>query len=265
MLFALPRKVGLVHTQEYFNSAWVMLWKLRYGPLVNRSTALNLTSDGSKLYCSKDPKDGSVLIAEIYRDRVYDRFFEPKDGFTVVDVGAHVGIYTVKAANKVGKRGCVISVEPDPYNYRLLIENVKMNNLNKNVIPLNIALGNLKGKAKLYLGERGKCHSLLPISKRFIEVEVNTLDNVMQRLDLRHCDILKIDVEGYELEVLKGAQETLKNTSMVAVAAYHSTHEAGIVQEFLISKGFKTLCSKPHPDKAWYTFVYAWSKARTIR
>jgi len=265
ILFAVPSKLSLFLAKKDLNSTWVRLWesfllKFKYGPLINRSTALNLTPDASKLYCSKDPKDGSMLIAEIYGAKVYDQFFEPKEGFTVVDVGAHVGIYTVKAGRRAGKQGRVISIEPDPYNYKLLINNVRMNNLDKNVIPINIALGNFKGKARLYLGCRGKYHSLLPISRRFIEVDVNTLDGLMEELDLRRCDLLKIDVEGYELEVLKGAEDTLKNTSMVVVAAYHTPGEAKSVQDFLRSKGFTSFISRPYPKHDWYSFVYAWIK-----
>ena len=225
----------------------LFLDKFEYGPLVNRHTLLLLAPDLSKLYC---PIYDEWIVKEIYLGKVYDRFFEPNEGFTVVDVGAHVGIYTLKAARKVGKQGLLVSIEPDPYAYKFLVTNVKMNNFDQNVIPINIALADSEGKAFFYSSARpsrsayGSLKPFAKIEKKRIEVQVNTLDGVMKKLRLRHCDLLKIDVEGYELQVLQGAKNTLKNMSMVAVAAYHSEGEVEAVKNFLKSEGFRTVLSK---------------------
>ena len=66
----------------------------------------------------------------------------------------------------------------------------------------------------------------------------------MKRIGVKHCDVLKVDVEGYELEVLKGAEDTLKDTSAVVVAAWHTTDEEATVKRFLKSQGFRNVFSK---------------------
>jgi len=242
-----------IENHKMLKTLELFLGKFEYGPLVNRYTLLLLTPDLSKLYC---PIYDGWIVREIYLSKVYDRFFEPNAGFTVVDAGAHVGLYTLKAARKVGKEGLVVSFEPDPYAYKLLVANVKMNNFDQNVIPINMALADFQGKAVFYSSARpswGAYGSLEPfakIEKKRIEVQVGKLDDVMEKLRLRHYDLLKVDVEGYELEVLLGAQKTLKNTSMVVVAAYHSEGEVEAVKSLLKSKGFRTVFSKS-------SFVYA--------
>lgn len=234
------------------NLSWTKTLKLfldgfEYGPLVNRFTVLLLTPEGSKLYC---PMREAWLYREIHCYKVYDRFFEPKKGFTVVDVGAHVGIYTLKAAAKVGKQGRVISVEPNPWAWQYIVANARMNSFDRNVVPVNVALADFEGRANLYLSGFLTC-SLSPKYDKYIEVPVDTLDGLMKKLGLKKCDLLKLDVEGYELEILKGADNTLRSTSMVVVSAYHYAGEVETVRGLLKSKGFDTiLSSKGH--------VYAW-------
>ena len=90
-----------------------------------------------------------VLYEEIYLKNIY--FHEIiKEGMNIVDVGANIGAYTILAAEKVGKDGKVIAIEPEPRNYEQLLENIKLNNF-QNVIPKNIALTDHEGFEKLSL------------------------------------------------------------------------------------------------------------------
>ena len=134
------------------------------GPRINRSLVLALTPDCSKFYCPIT--NSEELFDEIYRDKVYDRFFEPGEVSKVVDVGAHVGAYTLRAARKVGKKGIVVSIEPDPLTFRILVANVKMNDLDQVVIPFNIALANFVGKTRLYVNPKDRWgNSLVPFGQ----------------------------------------------------------------------------------------------------
>lgn len=227
--------------------AWVKIGK-RFSRLfgcyarISRSFVLAFAPDGAKFYCPIS--DVYSLFKEIYLDEVYDKFFSPNDGHVVVDVGANIGVYTLKAAKNVGKQGTVVSIEPYPHTYELLIINVHMNNFDTNVIPINIAVSNFKGKKRFYLSSEPRGHSFEPISGNWIEVNVDKLDAIMEGLHLERCDLLKIDVEGHELEVLKGAKHTLKSTSKVVVAAYHEwafKGEEEAVKKFLRARGFRNV------------------------
>ncbi|MEM1661099.1 MAG: FkbM family methyltransferase [Candidatus Bathyarchaeia archaeon] len=89
--------------------------------------------------------DGGIIVREIYFEQVYDRFYRLQNDDVVVDVGAHVGLFTLKVAKSVK---LVLAVEPHPFNYRLLTVNVALNKLN-NVTPVKLALSSYSGKAKL--------------------------------------------------------------------------------------------------------------------
>lgn len=166
--------------------------------------------------------DGNIIICsledhlyewEIYHNSPYDRFFKPQKGDIVVDVGAHIGFYTLKAAKEVGCEGRVIAIEPEDKNYELLVKNIRINKY-KNVTPVKLALSDFDGNAPLFLKARSCSHSL--IGKTWItpivgttEVTVTTLDKLLQKLGIERIDLLKINVEGAELSVLKGCKKFL--------------------------------------------------------
>jgi len=185
----------------------------------------------------------STLIArEIYLEQVYDRFYRLQNDDIVVDVGAHVGLFTLKVAKSVK---LAIAAEPHPLNYKLLTMNIVLNKL-KNVIPVKLALSNYSGRACLYLSKDSTSHTLggwffRLRSGETLEVEVETLDRLIDELKVDKVTFVKIDVEGAELDVLKGSQRVLtENDSLfLAIAAYHYPEEALEVAEYLRTRGFK--------------------------
>lgn len=138
--------------------------------------------------------------------------FKPQKGDIVFDIGAHIGIYTLMAAKSIGKKGLVIAFEPDCENFQLLKKNVEANGF-KNVKLINAALGKTKTRRVFYISINPLWSSFSPpinISERKL-VQVTTLDNVMEELCLSHVDWVKIDVEGWELNVLEGGKNTISN------------------------------------------------------
>ena len=134
------------------------------------------------------------------------RYINPEPTWVFIDAGAHIGKYTVQLAKHVK---LVIAVEPHPFNYEYLQLNIRQNLL-ANVIAVNMALSSFEGKAPLYIGEKAGHHSL----KRnqgggYITVDVTTLDALVAKLSLDRVDYIKIDVEGAEMDVLKGGTNVL--------------------------------------------------------
>ncbi len=175
---------------------------------------------GYEFYCRLN-KDDFKLMA-LHEDEILDQF-NPKLGDTVVDVGAHIGLYSLIAAKRVGSSGKVIAIEPDPENCKLLRGNVEINKLT-NVTILELAAFSSTSKLKLYLPgkERGftKLSTLMAnraVTENFLEIDATTLDCLLVTQGITEVNWIKIDVEGAELEVLKGAAITLSESKDIAL------------------------------------------------
>jgi len=143
----------------------------------------------------------------------------------IVDVGAYIGTYTLVACKEGAQ---VIALEPDPDNYNVLRSNIELNGCTDRVKPLMIAAGSKEGLLPLYKGQSSATSSIVQgfrtaTSEVKTHVKVDTLDNILAREgsvhDLR-IDYLKIDVEGAEVDVLRGTEETLKRTRYLQIEVY---------------------------------------------
>ena len=134
-----------------------------------------------------------------------------KDGMTVVDIGANLGYFTVIAAGRVGPLGKVYSYEPDSRNFKLLKENIAVNNF-KNVTAIPIALSDCAGTRELFFGDNQCTHSFSDKKGAgiFESVPTDTLDNSLKSLGSSKVDIIKIDIEGAEPIALEGMRETIR-------------------------------------------------------
>lgn len=140
-------------------------------------------------------------------------------GDTVVDIGANIGDYTVFLSRYTGNTGKVYSIEPIPVTYRVLskiAERLKLHN----VVLFNCALSEKNGRAVMEVptyrsGDENFYQArIIDIAKqhaarRHFEVEVKTLDSLLL-MACDRIDFIKIDVEGHELQVLRGARELLQ-------------------------------------------------------
>ena len=188
---------------------------------VSRATEDSIFIDSPQAKVLTPNRPDWWVFVEIFHYEVYDRLFRLQKGDVVIDVGAHVGMFTIKAARQVGEEGLVIAIEPEPRNLMLLEQNVKGNNLS-NVVIVGKAVSESPDRGKLYLGDDSYGHSLAWQTPRFVEVEIDSLDNIVSRLKLERVNFIKIDVEGMELEVLKGAEKILGRAGVkLAIAAYH--------------------------------------------
>lgn len=136
-------------------------------------------------------------------------------GDTVVDIGANIGMHTVLASSLVGPSGTVIACEPDPQSLVLLSKCVITNRLS-NVKVYGLAIGDHAGSVDLHVDLRtARTTSLLPSAwspdkqSRFpLRCGQSTLDRVTEAL--KAVSLVKVDVEGAELAVLKGGQESIR-------------------------------------------------------
>ena len=205
---------------------------------------LSLKSKTPKLFVIPDIY-AVDCFEDIFIKNIYDKYKLINHGNIVIDIGAHVGMFTVKAARKVGNSGLVIAIEPEKENLKLLEKNVKSLKLeNVKIIPK--AVGAFKGFTELVVSELSGTHKLAlypnPENPKYkITVPIDTLDNIIQELGIKRIDFIKIDAEGAELDILKGARNALKFADYLAIAAYHAPNEANEIKEFLENYDFKVV------------------------
>lgn len=134
------------------------------------------------------------------------------EGETVIDVGANIGTWSLYASKLVGSKGQILCFEPHPLHFNILERNIKLNNF-KNLSVYNVGLSN--EVSNLYFSNNLDTmnHILLEKSADSIVINVNKLDDYT--FDLNKIDLLKIDIEGYELFCLQGGINTLKKTRKI--------------------------------------------------
>ena len=181
-------------------------------------------------------RDESAALAGIVRP-----------GMTVLDVGGNLGLYTLLLSRLVGPRGRVVTFEPDPELFALLQRNITLNGC-ANVEAHNLALGRKHDHLKLRklilnsgdntLGAGGS-----GLFRREIEIEVVALDEFQPAL---RPDLVKIDVQGWELEVLRGMERTLAANPQSALylefwpeGFRRAGYTAEGLADFLNAKGYR--------------------------
>ncbi|MFB0924882.1 MAG: FkbM family methyltransferase [Vicingaceae bacterium] len=167
-------------------------------------------------------------------------FLKKNDLF--MDIGANVGVYSLLAS---GHNKCnSISIEPIPQTYQNLKNNIAVNNLSSQVNCFNIGLS--KQRDELFFTNDGDTvnHVVNKKSKNTTTVKVDMLDNILPT-GITSDILLKIDVEGFEYNVLKGGENTLKNKNVKAIiielngCSERYGLNDGMVDELLVQNGFK--------------------------
>lgn len=182
-----------------------------------------------------------INLIDMYVKQEYfaHRDFIPRSGWTVVDVGAYIGLYTIFASYSVGAKGQVISFEPNPLAYYWLKQNIELNRL-RNVEVYPVALGSNCGHTTLNIALDENMESSSIISSHVegtiikeVKVPILTFDKFVKLRGINKVDLMKIDVEGYELEVLKGCEKVLSNSIIKRLVI--EVHRDVIPLQFIIS------------------------------
>lgn len=206
-----------------------------YIKISDRFPVLTITQAGSFLSTLAD----LPVLWEVFCKKIY-RLSTKRDFDVVIDAGAHIGAFTIYVGTLCPKAK-IIAVEPHPLSRRLLNLNLRLNKMT-GVLSLPFALSSAScNHAKLYTEPwRGEStiKSERARSRDYLEVSTLTLDKLTK--GLAKVGLIKIDVEGAELDVLKGGKKTLAKTRELVIASYHYPTEADEVEGFLRKHGFNT-------------------------
>jgi len=158
--------------------------------------------------------------------KIIDEYIQ--EGMVVVDVGAHIGLLSAVIAKKLKASGNVYSFEPTPSTFLVLRNTIKINGLENSIRPVQAALSNKSGKTIFYISNNTVDNSNSLVNNRrsdrkeeAVDVVLYSLDDFLKQENVRRLDFIKIDAEGAELQVLRGAQQSIANYHPLIILAIH--------------------------------------------
>jgi len=169
-------------------------------------------------------------------------------GDIVIDCGANIGVASLLFAQKAGKEGKVIAIEPEQKNYEVL---EKVSKLNEGkvapIIPLKVAVYKEDCRLNLFFSTRAAANTLYKdedIAEGIImtnltgatqRVEALKIDTIVERVGLERVDFIKMDIEGAEVDALLGAEETIKGFKpKLAICTYHRPTDPVEIRKILL-------------------------------
>jgi len=155
------------------------------------------------------------------KDHIYILNKELSSGNVIIDLGANIGYYALMEANIVGNDGYVYALEPSPSNANMLRKNISLNNYDGIVEVFQMGASNKTGKEKFYTSEMSNLGTFYPTryygkssmtkSSPSIYIKTTTIPDFI--VDKKTIDLIRMDIEGYEVEVFEGMMPLLKNNN----------------------------------------------------
>jgi FkbM family methyltransferase len=155
------------------------------------------------------------------KDHIYILNKELSSGSVIIDLGANIGYYALMEANIVGNDGYVYALEPSPSNVDMLRKNISLNNYNGIVEVYQMGGSNKTGKEKFYTSEMSNLGTFFPtkyygessVTKSSPSIYIKTITIPDFIVDKKPIDFIRMDIEGYEVEVFEGMMPMLENKS----------------------------------------------------
>jgi FkbM family methyltransferase len=151
-----------------------------------------------------------------------------KKGMTCVDIGGNIGYYVLLERKLIGSQGTLIAIEPEPQNFSCLNKNIKLHDF-QNISTLNFACGEIDQVADFFVNKKSNGCQVIrkdvpppnPKKGTISQVEVKKLDSVIEQSNLNSVDFIRMDAEGYELNILNGLKDTLKKFKPIISLELH--------------------------------------------
>jgi len=173
-------------------------------------------------------KMGYDIMFDGYRDPELARMIRhaSRPGNVCIDIGAHIGSYTLVMAFAVGQSGRVIAVEPHPQILERLLANIALNHLD-NVSVMNAAMAQEDGETTLYTYAADATNQLIASlepsrqSRESIQVRAISGPTLLEELNITRCDLIKTDAGGADVMVLKGLSSLISSQRPWLLVGFH--------------------------------------------
>ena len=191
----------------------------------------------------RNRSDAVVFLENFFLDN-YDREegFSIKENDIVIDIGAHVGYFTIYAAKKA-KNGKILSFEPSKESFNVLKNNLKINNI-QNVDVENIGVRSKSGASILYVDKNNEIgNSMFSNDENLIKenVQVTSVPEIIKKYKIESIDLLKLDCEGAEYEIILELPITILNKIKRISMEVHKIDNFDIndIEKFLTKNNFQ--------------------------
>ena len=195
----------------------------------------------------------NLRVKKDYFNKLCHSIYQDVD--LILDIGANIGQFA-KSARSKGYKGLIVSIEPSSKAHSILLKNAEKDPLWK--VYERIAVGEHQGKHKLNLASNSVSSSLLPMNELHLKaapkssyfsqetVEVKSLDTILSDFTINLNCLLKIDTQGFEMEVLTGAENALKFIKYIMIELsvfelYKGQANYFDITKFLIDREFKLI------------------------
>jgi FkbM family methyltransferase len=181
----------------------------------------------------------NFIDASIYYTGDYEPYLKKhfknliKKGDFILDIGANIGFHTLYFAELTGVNGKVFSFEPIPINFDALQRNIELNQFPQ-IKPVNKALGNINMQMNVHINQDAQNPGAFNL---FENGEKNTIiacikgDDYLAENKISKINFIKVDVEGFELEVFKGLTKTIQNSKPIIIFEYDKNYQAKLNED----------------------------------
>ncbi len=186
------------------------------------------------------------LQTEIWRKMI-------KPGMNVLECGANLGYYALMEASIIGNKGRIYAVEPIPENFKILEKNIELNNYSHIIKAYNLEISDQEGISKIAVTKKSNFATMLlekniiskwmsrklkQQTKKIIKIKTVRMDNFLK--NKRNIDLIRMDIEGYEIKVIRGLINTIKK-SKKPIKLFIELHPSVFKKDKIISKFVKDL------------------------
>jgi len=207
--------------------------------LIKNKNIIYKMREGTKYIARAGTTDRGIITTLRLEDEYYLNKIPLNKDSIVIDIGAQIGYFSSYVAKKAGR---VFAFEPVPENYKLLLKNIKLNK-KKNIKTFNQAVSNKKKTMKIFTVEDTIGHSAYGKGD-FIKVQATSLKSIFDSNKIKHCDLIKMDIEGGEYDILFNLPDSYFNKIQRIAMECHdidSKNNSKSMISLLKKKGFKLI------------------------